>query len=305
MEYRRRRKRRHRKNYMYAAGSSYGKQQESGGFLSALLIIILTGGLIYMLFATPVGTWLAKNVFPPAFIKKTVETPTPSPSRFPAETPSNAKNKTEEIKFSAFELYLLQMGIYSSSEYSSGLVSSLKSLGAAGYEYKDKDGYIHIFAAAYSTEAAAQSVCERLISQGYECKTEKLSGEGVSLSVTTDETYMEAIKYAIGYSAAVIHDLSKEVIAFDSEERSVDYGRAIINEMLANVKNIRSELGDISEKRGVVKNIDNYYMKLTGMLSSFIASDTDNRVEMSGKLKHIQIDAFLHYLDLLNSIRNL
>ena len=200
---------------------------------------------------------------------------------------------------------MLQMGIYASEENPSGLVSSLKALGAAGYEHKDPDGSIHIFAAAYSTEAAAESVCERLKEQNYECSVEKFSVENVNMTVSADEIYMETIKQAVGYSQEIINDLSKEVIGFDSEERSIDYGRAIANEMLSNVKAIRGELSGISESKGIIKKLDDYYMKLAGMLTSFISADTDNRVEMSGRLKHLQIDAFMHYLGLLGSIKNM
>ena len=304
MEYRRRKKRR-RNNYGYTAGNPSSGHNEGSSFLSALLILALTGGIIYMLLATSAGTWLAKNVFMPIFSGKKAAAQTPPPSLSPAETPADDKAQTENINFNGIELYMLQMGIYASEENPSGLVSSLKALGAAGYEHKDPDGSIHIFAAAYSTEAAAESVCERLKEQNYECSVEKFSVENVNMTVSADEIYMETIKQAVGYSQEIINDLSKEVIGFDSEERSIDYGRAIANEMLSNVKAIRGELSGISESKGIIKKLDDYYMKLAGMLTSFISADTDNRVEMSGRLKHLQIDAFMHYLGLLGSIKNM
>lgn len=304
MEYRRRRKKK-RNNYRYTAGNPSGKRSEGSGLLCAILILALTGGIIYMLLATSVGTWLAKNIFMPIFSKKDTEIQTPPPSFSPAETPSNVKQQTEEVIFSGSELYMLQMGVYSSDDFSSGLVSSLKSLGAAGYEYKDADGYIHVFAAAYSTQAAAESVCERLKEQNYECSVEKFSAEPVSMSVTADEIYMEPVKQAVNYSFAVLNNIDTEVIEFDKKEHSVDYGRAIANEMLTNVKTIHNELSGISEKKGIIKKLDDYYVKLSGMLTSFISADSENRVEMSGRLKYLQIDAFIHYLNLLESIKNL
>lgn len=304
MEYRRRRKKR-RSNYRYTSANPSVKQSRGSGLFSALLILALTGGIIYMLLATSVGTWLAKNVFMPIFSKDKADAQTSPPSVSASEAPPAEKQQTEDVNFSGLELYMLQMGIYSSGEYSSGLVSSLKSLGAAGYEHKDADGYIHVFAAAYSTEAAAESVCERLREQNYECNIEKFSAEAVSMSVTADEIYMEKVKQAVRYSYAVLNDISTEVIEFDKEEHSTDYGLAIANEMLANIKAIRSELSGISESKGIIKKLDNYYMKLSGMLTSFISADTANRVEMSGRLKHLQIDAFVHYIGLLESIKDL
>lgn len=63
MEYRRRRKNTRRRRGGYQAYSAAGGRGESGGGFGLLILLLLMGGIIYVLFATSVGSWLTENVF--------------------------------------------------------------------------------------------------------------------------------------------------------------------------------------------------------------------------------------------------
>lgn len=315
MEYRRRRKRRTGMSTGYSGytrrsgyRSSRGSNADAYGLGSALLILLLTAGLIYILFATSVGTWIAKNVFSPLFSKGDTEPSTslptaelPTANLIPSETPYFTDKSTESMTLSGLDMYALQMGVYSSIEYAQGMISTLKSLGAAGYEFFDGQN-IRVFASAYNTEAAAKSVSARLNDQGYECTIYNLRADAVELTVTADAEKMESIRTAINFAHSLIDDINEEVIGFDSEERSIDYGKAIGNEMLANVKSIRGALSGITEESGLISALDDYYMEVTGAITTFVSADTDNRVEMSGKLKYLQSQIITQYLALMQSI---
>ncbi len=306
MEYRRRRRRRrtnHRGSYGNYTSDRRGRSDEGTGFGGALLILLLTAGLIYLLLGTSIGTWIAQNVFTSCGDKDT-----PAPTHQASDDPQNTDNIDEitskDMTFSGLEVFTLQMGVYSEANIANGLIASLKTLGAAGYVLDTGNGY-RVLASCYDTEAAAKSVCERLKNQDYECVVYPLTVDEIKIGVSCDKTRMEAIHTAVNYSYTVISDLSKEVLAFDSEERSVEYGHAIGNEMLTNVKNIRTSISDASDPSGLISLLDEYYMNLQSMLTTFISSSSDNRVEVSGMLKYLQLDAVCNYINMMNKISEL
>lgn len=303
MEYRRRRAKR-RRRFTSARGGQrvFGRsnQRSSGSPVGALLVLLLTAALVYVLLATSVGTWLIGNVFKPLFGREVEHSPDPGFSLSPQETPSSPKS-SENISILGLEMYALQMGVYSSESYAEGLVSSLKSLGAAGYCYEDGSN-MRILASAYTTEAAANSVCERLRDQGYECQVCVISCNGLEIAVTASKEHMESIRTALEFAIGIINDLNTEVISFDAEERSMDYGRAIASEMLANLKNIRESFSTINEQGGMMTLLNEYYTKLIGYFTNFIATESPNRVEMSGRLKHLQLDTVMEYKKILEAM---
>lgn len=306
MEYRRRsrRKRANRRGYSNYASERRGRNEDGASFGGALLILLLTAGLIYLLLGTSIGTWIAQNIFSSCGS----ETITPDPTHQVGDgdtTPEPAGiDMHDDMKFPSLDVFTLQMGVYSDTSTASGLISSLKSLGAAGYVFDSGNGY-RVLASCYDTEAAAKSVCERLRDQNYECVVYPISIPEVNIGVTCDETKLEAIRIAVDYSYTVITDLSKEVISFDSDERSVEYGHAIGNEILSNVKNVRNSIAGISDSTGLIPLLDKYFMNLEGMLTTFISTNSENRVEVSGMLKYLHLDAICNYISMLSDIKDL
>ncbi len=305
MEYRRRRKRRNHRTGIY--GNYYSrntsKSEEGSGIFGAVLIIILTAGLIYILIGTSVGTLITQSL-----LKSCNNADSPSPTVSPYSDNLVSLNPetsiSEEITFPSIKMFSLQMGVYSDSSTASGLVSSLKSLGAAGYVLETNNGY-KVFASCYDTEAAAQSVCDRLRNQGYDCMLTPIECDEVVIKIDVGQSSLDKIKTACEYAHTITVNLYKEVINFDSEERSVEYGHAIIDEMITNINTVRNSISDSTDNSGILLALNNYYMRLESYMTSFNSSSIDNRVEVSGMLKHLQFDIIFSYVDFLNGIRSL
>lgn len=305
MEYRRRsrRKRMHRRGYSNYASERRSRNEDVSSFGGALLILLLTAGLIYLLLGTSIGTWIAQNIFS-SCDSDTTPSPTTQVGDYDPTPGLSGTSVHDDMQFPALDVFSLQMGVYSDTSTANGLISSLKSLGAAGYVFNSDNGY-RVLASCYDTEAAAKSVCERLRSQNYECVIYPINVPEVNIGVTCDEAKLEAIRIAVDYSYTVITDLSKEVLSFDSDERSVEYGHAIGNEILSNVKNVRSSLSGISDSTGLIPLLDKYYMNLEGMLTTFVSNNSENRVEVSGMLKYLHLDAICNYMSILTEIKDL
>lgn len=317
MEYRRRRSRKRRRGFssgfsgqvaQYQGNPGYYRSartvEEGGSILNTILLLLLVAAIVYVLIATPAGAW----IFGKLFSKSDKEVPTsalPSPqTETVSPSPAPVGTIKETMQFPGLEMYALQMGVYDSPENAKGLITSLRSLGAAGYGF-ESDAGVRILAACYTTEAAARSVSERLEKEGYSSVVYEIKCDGVEISVTSDEDKTEALKSAVLLSYDIIDKLNTEVIRFDQEERGIEYGKAVINEMIGSIREARSGISGIADAGGVVALVDEHLMRLTDCASKAISSAGANRVEFSGSLKGMQAEAIASYIALLNNIRKL
>lgn len=307
MEYRRRRNRRRAR----AAYRSNQYSRPSGGessLFSIILLVLMAAALVYVLIATPVGAFIAEKLFGRA--DPTAETPAPvsfSPDAQASEEPlaSDGPEKlSSEFALPPLELYALQLGAFDSASNAQGLISSLRSLGAAGYALASGDG-VRIIASCYSTEAAANSVCSRLIEQGYAGEVYPISCDGAILNVTGKSEQLDAVKASVDLAYGLVFRLNDETIRFDAEERSVEYGLAVANEMLEEVRSARAALNGISEASGAIGLIKDHFVELIACFSRFTSASGINRVELSGRLKHLQLEVIDRYCALTKRLQTL
>lgn len=305
MEYRRRRNRRRTRG---AYSSAHYSRQSCGGngIFNIILLALMAAGLVYAFVATPVGSMIFGNMFGRS--SSAVNTPVPDASDTPeASAPAvraSAEPVTADAALPPLELYALQLGVYDSSANAQGLISSLRSLGAAGYALATESG-VRILASCYTTEAAANSVCSRLIEQGYSGVVYPISCGGVVLTITASERELASVAEAVGTAKQLVDRLNDEVIRFDSEERSIEYGIAIANEMLERVRSVRTALAEIDDSSGAVKLIEEHYIELTGCFTRFTSVSSENRVEFSGRLKHLQLEVIERYFALASKLQSI
>lgn len=132
-----------------------------------LILLLLMGGIIYVLFATSVGSWLTESVF-----GRKHGGNTPAVTEPAAATPglSFSNPQTQKMHFSGLDMYALRLGSFESDAEASALSASVRALGAAGCIIDNGDGSVSVFASAYTTEAGAESVRKRLVEQGYKAE---------------------------------------------------------------------------------------------------------------------------------------
>lgn len=318
MEYRRRkRNRRTRRSRAFgyaASGNStsrymgdgaYARTAESGGALGTVLLLLLVGGIVYVFAATPVGSWIVGKVFGRGSEGTPLPTLAPTVSGLPVSPePTDGNVQSKELHFPGVDMYALQIGVYDSLDNARGLISTLHSLGAGGYGFSTDAGY-HVLAACYTTEEAAESVCTRLTQQGYACLVYGIKCDGVNITVTADETGLEAVRSAVELAHGLVDDLNEEVLDFDTEQRSAQYGKAIVGEMLENIRSIKAAISDIDDAGGAVRAIGGFFDKADEACSELVSCGSDNRVEISGRMKSLQIGVIESYTVLLDGLRQL
>ena len=129
--------------------------------------------------------------------------------------------------------------------------------------------------------------------------------EPVEIEVTAEAERLDGIAEAVGFSFGIINDLNNEVINYDTAERGIEYGKAIGSELLENIRSLRSALNGVHDGRGVIDALDEYYMQLTALVTAFNSAETQNRVELSGLLKNLQIGAIKAYTNMLNAVADM
>lgn len=320
MEYRRRRRNRRRAGRsrgfgfsaagtavsQYRGADAYARRTGGGGALTTLLMLLLIGGIVYVFVGTPVGAWIIGKL---KGLGKSGGTPLPTLP--PAVTqapcsadPDEAEMRSEEMQFPGVDMYGLQIGVYDSLENAKGLIATLHSLGAAGYGLKTDAGY-RVLASCYTTEEAAMSVCERLTQQGYACIVFAIRQDGIDISVSAQEEQLDAIRAAVELSHGLVDDLNEAVLAFDTDEHSAQYGKAIIGEKLESIRAVRASIADIDDRNGVVKLMDGFFSEAEKACSELCSNGSGNRVEISGLMKSLQICIVDKYCSLIEEMRKL
>ncbi len=301
MEYRR--KRRRGRGYKRARGAAVKLNAKA---VRAVVFLLLAAVIIYLLCGTSIGTFISERVLAPLFAKIAQPTPksdvltdpTPTPST-PIATVLTASGSTE-VTLPAINLYMLQMGVFSSRENAEDVIASLKSLGAAGYAYED-NGNIRVIAAAYVDEASAKSVRDRLTSEGYSCTVYSISTRGAELLITASEERLLPIETAFTLAYDSVSGLSEAVIDFDAACRTVEYELVILAEMQTNARNAAGAIETPAQSNALLMCVYDYYVGVAAVLSKVQQSITD-RTEFSSSLKNAMIEVSLLYVDMLNRI---
>ena len=307
MEYRRRRNRRTARGAYRSIQHTRASGGESSLF-SILLLVLMAAALVYVFVATPVGAFIAEKLFKKSGSGEKV----PDPVGFSTDAPISAEplqttapeNARMELGLPPLDLYALQLGMFDSASNAQGLISSLRSLGAAGYALASESG-VRIIASCYSTEAAANSVCARLIEQGYAGVVYPIRCDGALLTVDGAQAQLDALKTCVDLAQSLIFRLNDETIRFDAEERSLEYGLAVANEMLGEVRGARAALSEMSEDSEAVALIEDHFIELTACFTHFASGAGDNRVELSGRLKHLQLEVIDRYCALTSKLQAL
>lgn len=299
MEYRRRRK--HRKRRAYA--------NSNAGTASVLIVFILAGALIYMLCATSIGTWLAQNVFAPIFgdgddialPTNLPEGPTFSPSVSNGSSPDQS---SIDATVQGLDMYLLQMGVFTSEENAQNLVDSLILMGAAGYALNDGD-VVRVIASGYNTQESANNVCARLVGQGYECTVYNLKADAVQMRITASDSRIEHIRSALQLAYSLIEQLNDEVINYDADEQDASYALAVASEILSNAENAAKSISNLTAQSDMIGALYNYLSEICAELERFISESGTERVEVSGRFKNLQIFCIDRYYRFVSSLKAL
>ena len=303
MEYRRRRKNTRRRRGGYQAYSAAGGRGESGGGFGLLMLLLLMGGIIYVLFATSVGSWLTENVF-----GRKHGGETPAVTEPAAATPGLRVFPTRKRKKCIFRGWTC---MHCGSAVLNPMPKQVRSVPPCVHSERQ---------AALSTTGTeafrflprhtqrkrrAESVRKRLVEQGYQAEIVPFACEPVEIEVTAEAERLDGIAEAVGFSFGIINDLNNEVINYDTAERGIEYGKAIGSELLENIRSLRSALNGVHDGRGVIDALDEYYMQLTALVTAFNSAETQNRVELSGLLKNLQIGAIKAYMNMLNAVADM
>lgn len=299
MEYRRRR--------TIRTGSA--RRESSGsGFIQAVILLLVFGAVGYMIFGTGLGKKLRDKYAVSLYDRITGKTEvTPLPGNVPALTsaPTAAPSpvptgETLRIALPAVDTYMLQMGIFESTDSASGLAGSLKAMGAAGYIYDD-GGSLRLIIAAYGDEASAESVRTRLASEGISANVFRFYRSGVELLVTAGSGMLVPVKTAFALSSDVIKQLDELAIDFDASERSAEYALGVLSEIRTNTVSACSGIAEANDKSKMLSYLTVYLNDIRSMIDEATAN-ASNRTALASSLKTIRIKAALRYAELLKNI---
>lgn len=294
MEYRRRRRRRRRSA---GTGSGAGK---------VVVVLLLAAGVIYLVSASKVGTWLAQQVIAPVFA--TIETAlmgrdSAQPSGDQSggglvlNTDGVGKQETAQLQLPGLDAYLLQMGVYSQQDNAQTQAQLIQARGAAGYVLNSGDGRYRVMAAAYADAASLSSVREQLKDEGIETASHQLTMAGAVFDVKGTAEQIEVMEQAfLGFDAA-ISELGALAIRFDKEGMSAQDARGDLQALHTSLNNILGQVGNIPET-GILPAVKACYQAGADSLNRLLEGDA---ASYSSLLKRAHLELIWAYYQLLGS----
>jgi len=250
-------------------------------FGSWILILVLIAGVIYVIFATSAGEWLAENVANPVFSVFS-SSASPSPSSSVSSTSSQAV--TDKVTIEENTYYALQYGIFADKDNAATAASYIKARGGAGYLRTEDDKYRCIIA-TFKTKSDADAVKENLESEDISTIVREVKSEELSFNITASETQTQSIKNSIEGVLSAADKLIELSIKNDKGEDIKDDLDTLAEDLDTIYQDINSltenEGGEIAKIKSIVSTVkntvddlnENYTKPTTGYLA-YAATDT-------------------------------
>ena len=276
--------------------------------LRALILVIVFGASLYLILGTNVGERI-KSGYAVSLIescrgRKEAAVPSPTPILLPeaTETPAPTASPTGEtanVKLPGIEINMIEMGVYSDAALCEAKAKELKSMGAAGYVFND-GGSLRLIVSAYSDKASAQSVADRLNTEGWDCSVHTVSCGAAELMITATPERLLPIKTAFSMAAETIAALDELALDFDASGRTVEYGEALLGEIKANMISSRQGIEPSAEHNAMLSLLCSYYSDLIDMTVK--GASAADRTAYSSFLKSLRVEASLRYVMLIGEL---
>lgn len=278
------------------------KKKGSSRFLvvCALLSCVLIAILIC---SSSVGSFISEKIFRPMWdfvlgkdaendkIVSALSDQEASASASPsAATASDEVTQTIELPQQVY--YLLQMESYDNETAAFNAATLYRAMGAAGYVMADGATY-RILAAAYMDSDSLTKVKEQVSGDGYLCSSYVITGNKLSVSVTSDKEDVETLQELYLSLIDLPKRVSELVLALDRKETDV---AALRSELSLSAQDLESSLNAIktyTALKDVYDALSDYKLYLSTFLADSATMDND---ECGVLLKYAQIEMMLRYV---------
>lgn len=311
MEYRQRRKSRSHQ------GRARSRSKRTGGAGSFIVSLILIAGLVYVAVTSSIGEWVAREVMAPLF---TAVSNIGSLNRAATDADTNVSTDNDSIdlssgktvstksanaQFAALNCYMLQMGVFSSSDNAQKEADRLRSLGAAGYIVTDDSSgetRYRVMASGYADEQSAKSVKERLYSEGIDTAVYLISSPEASFKITADDDSIDNACAAFSSFYNAVDGLSSAAIRFDKESMSISGGKQLCTDILNSLDEKLSTLSTYSNEGSMLGEILSAYSDCKAQLSNLCETEYESTVDFSAALKYTHLYVASRYATMVRRL---
>lgn len=316
MEYRRRRRRARAKYRPRPTKNSNG-----GSVGGAIISLLLIAGIIYVIASSTAGEWVAKNVMAPAISfftgngtedsgDETVDTNNSSEAVTDdattldlsqgASTPVSA-----QLTFPGVTSYMLQMGVFSSEENAKAEAAALQARGAAGYIVEDGSSgetRYRVMASGYEDYDSAESVKDRLVSEGTDCTIYTCETVSAVFKVTAPEESMTGVRAGFDALSAARKSIAQACIDFDKDSMSVTQGKQAAAGILKILETDMEPLSAFAPDGGALSKIIDTYGLIQASLKTLSEAEYESTVDFSAAMKYTYLSITDQYAALTEAL---
>lgn len=288
----------------------YRRKGHTMGTAICILLCLLLG--VFLLCSSKPGQGIADKWIAPVaekIMNYLMPTPIPSAAQVMIQnTPeSTMPTGTPEIRVLEWELpesswYLLEMGVFSDETAAQAQAEYLRGMGAAGYLYTDKEGYIRLLAAGYRDQESLIKVQKQITENGFSGSPYNFHLSGLKCKLTGEDQELLQLKKALQLAADIPGLLTDYALRFDREALSVDTARAQCNDWLEDILSAETTLSRHTAEAPLAA-FCTYLGRIRSTLSTFLEKDaTINNTQCAAALKYTQIAVLTAYKTLTEGL---
>lgn len=211
---------------------------------------------------------------------------------------STIETVSNTVRLGAQDYYAIQFGVYENSQAAQEKAQEYVERGAAGYIWQDGAKY-RVLAAVYTSLDDAQTIKERLASQGIDTYIYTIHHNTLEMRVSASESQRALLSQAFAFierAAREIGDISvsldkQTMNAQEAEERML----LLRDEAQTYAQRAGTELG--SDENGVIEGVKRLLGVISAQYENISAQNSREALAMTAKIKY-------NYLEVLWNVGN-
>ena len=233
------------------------------------------------------------------FIGKVIKPQEPLPT-------SALEAVSDIVRLAAQDYYAIQFGVYENKQAAEEKALAYVERGAAGYIWQE-EGKCRVLAAVYTSLGDAQTIKERLKSQGIDTYVLTIRQPALEMRVSASETQRALLGEIFAFLQRAVREIGDISMALDKQTMSAQEAgermTSLCEEANAYSRRTGTELGD--DSLGVIRGIRALLDTISEKCGDISAQNLQEELAMTAKIKYNYLEVLWNVGNFVDSVLSL
>lgn len=221
--------------------------------------------------------------------------------------PTSALEAVSDIvRLDAQDYYAIQFGVYENKQAAAEKAQAYVERGAAGYIWQE-EGQYRVLAAVYTSLGDAQTIKERLKSQGIDAYVFTIRQHALEMRVSASETQRALLGEIFTFLQRSVREISDISMALDKQTMSAQEAGERMTSLCeeANAYSRRADTALGEDSLGVIKGIRALLETIGEKCEDISAQNLQEELAMAAKIKYNYLEVLWNVGNFVDSVLSL